>query len=119
MKGAPLRLSAVLVRGLGGLMIAAGLWLYDDALPHPLIGLALPALFAAGLLLLLRNLAAVCLGTGLLALTHTDLNGDWMVAIAYPLIAITTLGGSAYIYCIRFQQRIRNTHGARWRSRRQ
>ena len=83
-----------------------------------MVGLALPALFATGIFLVLRKLVAVSLGAGLLALARTDLGGDWLSGIAYPLIAALALGLSAAVLQRRFRQRMRNTHAARWRSRR-
>lgn len=107
------------LRGAGVLIIAVGLWAYDSSLPDVWAGLILPALFAVGALMVLRNLLAICLGAGLLALVRSDLGGDWVSAIAYPLIAALALGLGAAILLRRFRQRMRDTHAARWRSRRE
>ena len=118
MKGAIGSPGDAALRGSGVLIIAIGLWAYDNSLPAVWAGLILPALFAVGILLVLRNLVAVSLGAGLLALARWDLGGDWLSGIAYPLIAALALGLSTAILLRRFRQRMRDTHAARWRSRR-
>lgn len=118
MKGAISSPGDAALRGSGVLIIAVGLWAYDNSLPAAVAGLILPTLFAVGVLLVLRNLVAVSLGAGLLALVRTDLGGDWISGIAYPLIATLALGFCAAILLRRFRRRMRDTHAARWRSRR-
>ena len=67
----------------------------------------------------IKNLAAVCLGSGLLALAHSDPYGpDWIAGIAYPVIAVSCFATTISLYAIRFRRHVSDTHEARWRSRR-
>ena len=93
--------------------------LYDPEASSAVQRLALPLLMALGAWALVQNLAAVALAVAVLGLIHLDLaSGDWIDRIAWPAL---TLAAILTIVCIligRFRQRIRDTHEARWQSRR-
>ena len=81
--------------------------------------LLLPLGMALAAWLMVQNLAAVALGTFLLAAIHGDPGaGDAITGIGYPVVAavagLTLLG----ILVQRFRARIRATHDARWQRRR-
>jgi hypothetical protein len=82
--------------------------------------LLLPLGMAFAAWLMVQNLAAVAFGTFLLAAIHGDPGArDPIDGIAYPVVAaiagLLLLG----ILTQRFRARIRATHEARWRNRRQ
>ena len=108
-----------MIRGLGVAIVGVALTTYRETLPLVVTDLLLPIAFGLGTLLILRNLAAVCLGAGLLALVHSEPNGGhWIVSIAYPLIAFGCFATAIGIYGTRFRQHVKDSHDARWRSRR-
>ena len=107
------------IRGSGVAIIAVSLAVYTEALPVVATDLILPIAFGVGIWLVIRNLAAVCLGSGLLALAHSDPYGpDWIAGIAYPVIAVSCFATTISLYAIRFRRHVSDTHEARWRSRR-
>lgn len=111
--------SSLAIRGLGVAIIGIALAVYRDTLPGIYTDLFLPIAFAVGTWLVVRNLAAVCLGSSLLALAHSDPSStDWVVGIAYPVIALSCFATTIGIYGVRFRKHIGETHDARWRSRR-
>lgn len=103
----------------GLVMVIAGLALYDThdvSITHRVL---LPLVMAVGAWALVQNTAAVAMGVTVLAVIHSDLDSDNRVdRIAYPLIAGAGAVTLAVIAWRRFRARIRDTHAARWSSRR-
>jgi hypothetical protein len=107
------------LRACGLVMVIAGLALYDTydvSFTHRVL---LPLVMAVGAWALVQNTAAVAMGVTVLAMIHSDLDSTNPIdRIAYPLIAGTGTVTLAVIVWRRFRARIRNTHAARWSSRR-
>lgn len=99
---------------LGGLVVAY----------HPEQGdvtnrLLIPIGMAIATWLLVRNVVAVALGAGLLAAIHSAPgSGDWIRAVAYPLLAAACAVAAGVVFTKRFRRRIAATHEERWRQRR-
>ncbi len=111
--------SSLAIRGLGVAIIGIALAVYRDTLPGITTDLLLPIAFAVGTWLVIKNLAAVCLGSALLAFAHSEpSSADWIASIAYPVIAVSCLATTIGIYGIRFKKHVGDTHDERWRSRR-
>ena len=66
--------SSLAIRGLGVAIIGIALAVYRDTLPGIYTDLLLPIAFAVGTWLVVKNLAAVCLGSALLAFAHSELS---------------------------------------------
>ena len=79
--------------------------------------LVIPVAMALSVWLLVQKVLAVALGAGLLAAIHSDPQGDWIVALAYPLLALVCGAVVLYVFVQRFRRRIAETHEARWRHR--
>ena len=79
--------------------------------------LVIPVAMALSVWLLVQKVLAVALGAGLLAAIHSDPQGDWIVALAYPLLALVCAAVVLYVFVQRFRRRIAETHEARWRHR--
>ncbi|MAT84769.1 MAG: hypothetical protein CMQ43_10455 [Gammaproteobacteria bacterium] len=80
--------------------------------------LVIPVAIALSAWLLVQKVLAVALGAGLLAAIHSDPQGDWIAALAYPLLALACGAVVLYVLVQRFRRRIAETHEARWRHRR-
>jgi hypothetical protein len=106
-------------RLIGLATVLIGLALYDPHAAGAVHRLALPLLMAAGAWALVQNLAAVALAVAVLGMIHLDLaNGDWIDRIAWPILTLAAWVTFTWILIGRFRQRIRDTHEARWQSRR-
>ncbi len=80
--------------------------------------LVLPIAAAIGAWIVVKNAAAVCLVASFLALAHTELGSeDWVVSLAYPAVAALCTGCLVTIVVARFNDRITETHEARWQNR--
>jgi hypothetical protein len=77
-----------------------------------------PALLALGAWALVRNVAAVALGTAVLAAIHSDLGAaDPVTGVIYPSVAATASLVLAVIFARRFRARILATRAERWAPR--
>jgi multidrug transporter EmrE-like cation transporter len=102
----------------GLLVLIICLSAYDPEHGSVLHRLLIPLTMALASWALVQNVAAVALGSMVLAFIHTDLAAsDWIARIGYPILT----GLSALILAVvawrRFKQRIRETHEARWSDR--
>lgn len=80
--------------------------------------LLVPLLMAAGAWALVQNLAAVALAIVVLGVIHLDLAaGNWIDAIAWPLLTLAAGIALLTIGIRRFRRRIADTHEARWADR--
>ena len=80
--------------------------------------LLIPAGMALATWLLVQNVAAVALGAGVLAAFHSAPgSGDWVRAVAYPVLAALCGVVLMVVLVRRFRRRIAATHEARWRQR--
>lgn len=105
-------------RLIGLVVVLICLTVYDPIAGSALQRLLLPLLMAAGAWALVQNLAAVALAVAVLGVIHWDLStGDWIDRIAWPLLTVLASLTFAWILRDRFRQRIRDTHEARWHSR--
>jgi len=108
------------LRLLGAGVIVVALVAFDSSSNSLWQSLALPLLLAAGALAMVRNLAAVALGTAVLALIHSNPDAaNWVPRIAYPVIAGAAGCVLLGIAGQRFRRRIRSTREQRWASRQQ
>ena len=106
-------------RLIGLAVVLVGLAFYDPTATSALQRLVLPLLMAAGAWALVQNLAAVALAVAVLGAIHWDLStGDWIDRIAWPILTLIASLTIGWILRGRFRQRIRDTHEARWQSRR-
>lgn len=109
----PWRLAGVVL-----LLGAMGLWQPDSAGAMARIGVPLVMALATGMIV--QNVAAVALGSAILAGIHSAPGADDPVTgIGYPLIASCAAILVIIIFMRRFRARIRATHDARWQHRRQ
>ena len=76
----------------GFCLILAGLFTMDPSASSQLHRLWIPLSMAAGALLLTRAPVAVAIAAAALCLIGMDFGGDWISAIAYPLITLAGLG---------------------------
>jgi hypothetical protein len=110
---------SIWLRVAGTVILMVTLVIYEPGVDTVLQNLMVPLLMALGALALVQNLAAVALGSTVLATIHTDFNAaSWVSRIAYPVIAVT--GGSILLIIAinRFRARIAATRAARWADRR-
>lgn len=92
---------------------------YQPEQGDPVNRLLVPVGMAIATWLLVRNVAAVALGAGLLAAIHsTPGSGDWISGTAYPLLAAGCAVMVGVVFVQRFRRRIAATHEERWRRRR-
>jgi len=106
-------------RVLGVALLAICIVAYEPAAETAWHRLWLPIGMAGATWLMVQNLAAVCLGTVLLAGIHSDPgSADWIPARAYPVVAL--LAGTVLLVILarRFRTHIRATHAIRWQHRR-
>ena len=103
----------------GTVIILACVLAYQNVEQPLLRDLLLPIALGVGAWLTVRNLLAVVAGGAALAAIHTNLAGNWIESIAYPLVAAVCLGTAAFIWALRFRQRIEETREARWQARRE
>ncbi len=111
---------STLLRGVGLLLILGSSMIFDTASDAPLHSLWLPLVMAIGAILALQNMLAVALATTALTAIHTNLSaGDWVIARAYPLLAL--FGGLtiAIILAQRFHHRVVTTRAEREARRRE
>lgn len=93
--------------------------IYQPDAGGPLHRLLIPIGMALGAWLLVQNGVAVALGAGLLAALHSDPGAaDWIVARAYPALAVFSFLVLAVLLGRRFRRHIAATHDDRWRHRR-
>ncbi|MDP6376632.1 MAG: hypothetical protein QF515_14640 [Pseudomonadales bacterium] len=111
-------MSTLVLRISGVAIILVCMLIYRNVDAVLLRDLVVPIAMGLGTWLTIRNLTAVCVGAGLLALIHSDGGGNWIEAMAYPILGSAFLAGAGFIYLQRFRKRIADTHEARWQSRR-
>ena len=107
------------IRIAGVALLAACVLAYDGDAPGAWQRLVLPLGMAFAAWLMVRNLAAVALGTALLAGIHSAPGStDPIAATGYPLVAAGATLVLIAVFIGRFRARIAATHDARWRQRR-
>ncbi len=100
---------------LGALMVA-----YQPEAGGLVNRLLIPLVMALATWMMVQNVAAVAIGTGVLAAIHSDPgSSDPLESIAYPALAAASGVVLAAVFVQRFRRRIAETHEARWRHRRQ
>lgn len=104
------------VRIAGVALLAVCVLAYDGDAPGAWQRLVLPLGMAFAAWLMVRNLAAVALGTALLAGIHSAPgSSDPIAAAGYPLVAAAATLVLIGVFVRRFRARIAATHDARWR----
>lgn len=104
--------------GVGVVGIVVALW--DPASGNLALRIGLPVLLAIGAALMVRNVAAVAFAAALLAGIHSQPGSeDPVTALAWPVACLAAIATLAVIWGRRFRERIKATHGERWRSRTQ
>jgi len=107
------------LRFAGLLLLITCLGFYDPDTGNMLHRLLIPLLMALAAWAMVQNLAAVALGTAVLATIHSDLSADsWIDRLAYPALAAMSSLALLTVAGLRFRRRIHETHDARWTARR-
>jgi len=110
--------AALWLRVLGVAVIVVGLAVLEPGATGLDQRLGVPALLAVGAWALVRNLAAVALGTAVLAAIHSNLGAaDPVTSVIYPSVAATAGVVLAIIFARRFRARILATRAERWAHR--
>jgi len=103
----------------GALLLGILVVLYEPEQGNVIDRLIIPAAMTLAAFLLVHNALAVALGAGLLAGIHSEPgSGDWVSALAYPLLAALCAGVVLAVLVQRFRRHIAATHAERWRRRR-
>lgn len=111
--------TALWLRVLGVVVIVLGLAVLEPDGTSFAQRVGVPALLAAGALALVRNPAAVALGTAVLAAIHSDPGAaDPVTGVIYPAAAATAGLVLVVIFARRFRTRILATRAERWAPRR-
>lgn len=97
----------------GGLLVLGCVLLFDPGAPTLLQRLWLPLAFGAGAAMVLRNVLAIAVTGALLAALRSDLAGDWVTAVAYPIIGLACAAVAAGILLQRYRRYSRATRAAR------
>ncbi|HAR30586.1 MAG TPA: hypothetical protein DCR65_03615 [Gammaproteobacteria bacterium] len=104
--------------GMALVVLVIALW--DPVSGTVAMRVGLPLIVAIGAALMVRNIAAVAFAAALLAGIHSQPGGeDPVTAIAWPIACVAAIATLAVIWGRRFRERIKATHGARWRNRSQ
>lgn len=102
------------------ILILASSLIFDTASDAPLHSLWLPLMMAIGAMLALQNVLAVALATTALSAIHTNLtSADWVIALAYPLLAALGTVTITVILVQRFRHQVVATRAARTARRRE
>lgn len=111
---------STLLRGVGLILILGSSLIFDSHSDTPLHNLWLPLVMAIGAILALQNILAVALGTTALTGIHTNFqSADWVIAQAYPLLALLGTLTIVVILVQRFRERIISTRTERESRRRE
>ena len=111
---------STLLRGVGLTLILGSSLIFDTASAAPLHSLWLPLVMVIGATLALQNVLAVALATTALTAIHANLSaGDWVVAVAYPLLALLGSLTISIILVQRFHLRVIATRAERAARRRE
>jgi hypothetical protein len=107
------------IRLVGLAVLALCVLAYDAGSAAPFHRLILPIAMGAAAGLMVQSAVAVLLAGALLAGIHArPADPDWVVGIAYPVLAGLCGAGLTCILLLRFRGRIEATRDARWRARR-
>ncbi|NIP16403.1 MAG: hypothetical protein GWM88_17310 [Pseudomonadales bacterium] len=108
------------IRLIGLAILALCVLVYDAGSSAPFHRVVLPIAMAGAAGLMVQSAAAILLAGTLLAGVHARPGDpDWVVGIAYPVLAGLCGVGLAGILLLRFRGRIEATREARWRARRE
>ena len=117
-KGDPETVRTISLRITGLALIAAVLFTLDPDHSNRALVLALNVTLIVGALLALQNVLAVALATFALAATNAEPNSqDWLLATAYPMLAVAAGACVLVILVRRFQKRVIETRQSRWKDR--
>lgn len=106
------------IRLAGLAVLALCVLAYDAGSSAPFHRLILPIAMGAAAGLMVQSAAAVLLAGTLLAGIHArPADPDWIIAVAYPVVAGLCAVGLAGILVLRFRERIEATREARARAR--
>jgi hypothetical protein len=102
----------------GALLLGVLVVLYQPEQGDVINGLIIPVAMTLATFLLVQNALAVALGAGLLAGIHSAPgSGDWVSALAYPILAVLCAAVVLAVLVQRFRRHIAATHAERWRRR--
>ncbi len=100
---------------LGALMVA-----YQPEAGGLVNRLLIPLAMAVATWMMVQNVAAVAIGTGVLAAIHSEPgSSDPLASVVYPALAAASGLVLALVFVRRFRRRIAETQEARWRHRRE
>lgn len=105
-------------RVVGVALTALALLAYGTDVPEPVRLLLLPLAMAFAAWLIVRNAAAVLLAVTALATIHSDVTDpSWIVARAYPAVAVLAGTSLVGVTVRRFRCHVLSTRAARWQNR--